>query len=101
MTRGSPEPSQKGGKIRSCRTRGAPEPSLRVRSHGTHGDVEAHLGWEAGPRAAGHMVAPAPTSAGRLDLVLLDTWRHVCARLAPCLDLKLVPLVTRTAAYRQ
>jgi hypothetical protein len=70
-----------------------------LRSHDTCGDVRARLGWEAGPRAAGHMAAPKPTSAGRQDPVLQDTWRRLGACPAPSLDLKLIRRGTRSARY--
>jgi hypothetical protein len=72
-------PPLQGGRIRSCRTRGAPEPSptgrqglelgytwrrrspsyqgCKIRSHWTHGSPGAHLAWEAMFGATGHVVA--------------------------------------------
>jgi hypothetical protein len=38
----------------------------------------------------GHVAALEPSSAGRRDLELWDTWQRVASRLAPCPDLKLV-----------
>jgi hypothetical protein len=64
-------------------------------------DIGAHLGWKAGLRAAGHVVAPEPTWAGRQDPMLLDTWRRVDAHPVSCLDLKLARRSTRSAGYRQ
>jgi hypothetical protein len=48
MTRGSQEPSLQRGRIQSCRTRGALEPSQRVWNHGTRGGARALLIREAG-----------------------------------------------------
>jgi hypothetical protein len=42
----------------------------RTRSHGTRGSTGAHLGREVRSGAAGHVVAPEPTSAERCDLKL-------------------------------
>jgi hypothetical protein len=128
MMHGSVEPSQLGGRIRSRRTHDALEPSPWVQSQGTRGDVGAHLDWKAGPRAAGHVATPKPTSTWRQDPVLLDMWQHVGAHLGwkagpratghvvalvlldmwrrmgahpiPCLDLKLVRMGTWSARYR-
>jgi hypothetical protein len=50
--------------------------------------------------AAGHVVAPEPTSAGRCGLKLQLTWQRVVARLAPCLALELVCGSTRSSGYR-
>jgi hypothetical protein len=50
MTHGNPEPSQQGG---------------RIQSHGTHGNIRAHLNREARSEAIGHVAASEPTSARR------------------------------------
>jgi hypothetical protein len=70
--------------------RGSPEPSQWVWCLGTHGGAGAHLGWEAGFKVVGHMAASDLTSAGRLDPMPRDTWWHVVAHPALCLDVKLV-----------
>jgi hypothetical protein len=46
------------------------------------------------------MTALEPTLAGRQGLILQDTWWHVVARLAPCVDLKLVCRGTWSVGYR-
>jgi hypothetical protein len=56
---------------------------------------------EVRSRAAGHVVAPEPTSAGRCGLKLQLTWQHVDARSASCLDLELVCGGTRSSGCRQ
>jgi hypothetical protein len=81
----------------SRRTRGALEPSQRVRSHDTRGGAGALLIREVGSGAAGHMVASESTSAEGQGPVLQGTWRRVGARHAPYLDLKLVRWGTRSA----
>jgi hypothetical protein len=45
-----------------------------VRSHGPHGSTGAHLSEEVRSEAAGHVVAPEPTSAGRCGLKLQLVW---------------------------
>jgi hypothetical protein len=85
MTRDSPEPSQQGGRIQSCRTSGATEPSQWVRSHITRGGVRAFLNKEAGSGATGHMAASEPTLAGRQGPVLQGTWQRMVARPIPVL----------------
>jgi hypothetical protein len=97
-------PPLQGSRIRSCRTRGAPElspvgrrgPKLwymwwrwspfyqggGIRSHWTHDSPGAHLGWDVGS-------------------VLQGTWRHVDACPTSYLDLKLLCRSTRSAGCRQ
>jgi hypothetical protein len=98
--RGSPESSIQGGRIRSHRTRGTPEPSQQVWSHDKCGGFRALPIREARSGATGHVVASEPTLAGRKVPVLYDTWWHVGARPAPCLDLKLVCRGTQSIGYR-
>jgi hypothetical protein len=54
-------------------TRGVPEPSQWVWSHDTRGDIRAYLGWEAGSKAARHVVVSEPAVAGGQGPVLQDT----------------------------
>jgi hypothetical protein len=57
----------------------APEPSHRggrVRSHRAHGSIGALSRRMAGSRAMVHVVTPEPFLAGRRGLENLDTWRH-------------------------
>jgi hypothetical protein len=51
-------------------TRGAPEPSQQIRSHGTPDGTGDLPSWEAGSGAKGHVAAPEPTSIKRQNLVL-------------------------------
>jgi hypothetical protein len=78
-----------------------PSQEGRTRSHGRRRSVGAHLSKEARFGAAGHVVAPEPTSAGRCGPKLQLTWQRVDARHAPCLDLELVCGGTRFSGYRQ
>jgi hypothetical protein len=50
----------------------------------------AASGRPAGAGAAGHVVAPEPTSAGRQDPELQLTWQRVDTRPAPYLNLELI-----------
>jgi hypothetical protein len=70
-------------------------------SHRTRGGPGAASGWAAGAGAAGHVAAPAPTSAGRRGPELQLTWQRVYTRSAPCLDLELVCGGTLSSGYRQ
>jgi hypothetical protein len=78
-----------------------PSQEGRARRHETCGGAGAHLSKEARSGAAGHVVVPEPTSAGRCGLKLQLMWQRVDARPAPCLDLELVCGGTRYSGYRQ
>jgi hypothetical protein len=78
-----------------------PEPSQRVWSHSTRDGAGVFLTREAGFGAIGHVVAPEPTSAGRQDPELWDTWRRTVACPTLYLDLKLVHGGTRSVGYLQ
>jgi hypothetical protein len=70
--------------------RSSPQQGGEVRGHGTRGNVRAYLSMEARSGAAGHVVTPERTSAGRCDPKLQLTCQCVDARPGPCLDLDLV-----------
>jgi hypothetical protein len=72
-----------------------------VRGHGTRGSVGARLDRELRSGAVGCVIAPEPITTGRLGSRLQDTWQHVHARPAPCLDLKPVCGGIRSIGYRQ
>jgi hypothetical protein len=61
-----------------------------ARGHEPRDSTGAHLSKEVRSRAAGHMTAPEPTSAGRCGLKLQLAWQRVDAHPALCLDLELV-----------
>jgi hypothetical protein len=90
----SPEPTSVGRRDLEPRDtwqyRSPPQQGGEVRSRGTHGSAEAHIGREARSRAVGHMAAPEPILTGRRGLKLMDTWQLVDVHIAPCFDLKLV-----------
>jgi hypothetical protein len=67
----------------------------------TRGSTRAHLSKEVRSRAAGHMVAPEPTSAERCGLKLQLVWQRVDARPTTCLDLELICGGTRSSGCRQ
>jgi hypothetical protein len=69
--------------------------------HGPRGNTGAHLNKEVRYRAAGHVAAPKPTSAGRCGPKLWLTWERVDARPAPYLDLELVCGGTQSSGCRQ
>jgi hypothetical protein len=77
------EPFLSGGGIQSRWTHGAPEPSQRVRSHGTHGCAEALLIMEAGFRAAGHVVHQSPPSGSRAMVHVAATEPFLSRRQDP------------------
>jgi hypothetical protein len=77
-----------------------PSQEGRARSRGTRGSTGAHLSKEARFGAAGHVVAPEPTSVGRCGLKVQLTWQRVDARPAPCPDLELVCGGTWSSGYR-
>jgi hypothetical protein len=81
--------------------RSSPRQGGKVQSRGTRGSAGAHLSKEARSGAAGHMVAPEPTSVGRCGLKLQLTWQRVDVHLAPCLDIELICGGTRSSGYRQ
>jgi hypothetical protein len=62
----------------------------RAQSHVTRGSAGTHLDREVRSRAAGHMAALEPTSAGRCGPKLQLARQRVDACPAPCLDLELV-----------
>jgi hypothetical protein len=70
------------------------------RGHGPCGSTGAHLNKEVMSGAAGHVVAPEPTSAGRCGLKLQLAWQRIDACPAPCLDLELVCEDTRSSGCR-
>jgi hypothetical protein len=60
----------------------APELSSRegsARSHGTHGRIRAHLNKEVMSGAAGYVMTPKSTSAGRCGPKLQRMWQRVNA----------------------
>jgi hypothetical protein len=67
-----------------------PEPGDESWSHGTHGGYGATLCQEAGAGATGRVAALELPRAGTQELGPRDTWAHLSARLALCLDLELV-----------
>jgi hypothetical protein len=85
-------PRLQGGRIQSCRTCGAPKPSLRGRQ-----DPEQQDMWrtralpckEAGYEATGHMVALELTMAGRQGPVLQDLYVYPVCRVLKILILGL------------
>jgi hypothetical protein len=56
--------------------RSSPQQGGEVLDHGTRGSAEAHLDKEARSVAAGYVAAPKPTSAGRRDPKLRNTWQR-------------------------
>jgi hypothetical protein len=78
----------------------SPHQGGKIWSRGTRGSTRAHLSKEARSGAAGHVVAPEPTSIGRCGLKLQLSWLRVDARYAPCLDLEFVCGGTRCSGYR-
>jgi hypothetical protein len=81
---------------RSCPGLGSGSWSRRSR-----GGPGAASDWVEGAGAAGHVAAPAPTSAGRRGPELQLAWQGVYTRPAPCLDLELVCGGTWFSGYRQ
>jgi hypothetical protein len=77
----------------------SPRQGGKYRSRETRGSAGAHLSKEVRSRAAGHMVAPEPTSAGRCGPKLQLMWQCMDARPAPCLDLELVCGGTWSSRY--
>jgi hypothetical protein len=101
----APEPTlvgRRGLELRNAwRRRSSTQQGDEVRGHGPHGSTGAHLSKEVRSGAAGHVVAPKPTSAGRCGPKLQLMWQCVDARPAPCLDLELVCGGTRSSGCRQ
>jgi hypothetical protein len=58
------------------RCRSPPQQGGRVWDRRTRGSTGAFLSREVGSRAAGHVAAPEPSSAGRPGPGLWDTWRR-------------------------
>jgi hypothetical protein len=73
---------------------------VKAQSRGIRGSAGCHLSMEARSKAAGHVVASEPTSAGRCVPKLQLTWQCVDGCPAPCLDLELVCGGTRSSGYR-
>jgi hypothetical protein len=88
----APEPSSAGRRgpelLDTWRRRSPPEQGGGVWSYRTHGGSGALLSWKVGFGAAGHVTTLEHSSTGRWGLELQDTWQHVVAHHAPCLDLK-------------
>jgi hypothetical protein len=100
MTRGSPEPSQQGGSIQAVGHTVLQSPPNRFGATGHMATSEPTMaGWWV-PEPLDTWQPLEPTSAGRLDPVLQDTWWRVGAYPVPCLNLKLVPSGTRSTGYR-
>jgi hypothetical protein len=92
--------SRQGPELRDTwQCRSSPQQVGEVWDHGTHGSTGAHLSKEARSGAAGHVVAPEPTSTGRCGLKLQLMWSHMDTRPAPCLDLELVCRGTQSSGY--
>jgi hypothetical protein len=61
-----------------------------VQGHEPRDSTRAYLNKEVRSRAAGHVVAPEPSSTGRCDLKLQLAWQRMDARHAPYLNLALI-----------
>jgi hypothetical protein len=79
----------------------SPRQGGEVRGRGTCGSTRARLAKEVRSRAAGHVVAPEPTSVGRCGPKLQLAWQRMDARPIPCLHLELVCGGTRSSGCRQ
>jgi hypothetical protein len=84
-----PEPTsagRQGPELRNMwRHRSSTQQGDEARGHKPCGSTGAHLSKEVRSGAAGHMVAPEPTSAGRCGPKLQLAWQRVDAHSAPCL----------------
>jgi hypothetical protein len=90
----TPEPTSAGRRgpelSYTWRRRSSTQHEDEAWGHGARGSTGAHLSKEVRFGAAGHVVAPEPTSAGKCGPKLQLAWQRVDARPAHCLDLKLV-----------
>jgi hypothetical protein len=101
----APEPTSTGRRGPELRNvwlrRSSTQQGDEDRGHGPRGSTGAHLSKEVRSGAAGHVVAPELTSAGRCGPKLQLAWQRMDARPAPCLDLELVCGGTRFSGCRQ
>jgi hypothetical protein len=101
----APEPTSTGRRGLELRNvwwrRSSTQQEDEAWGHGPRGSTGAHLSKEVRSRAAGHVAAPKPTSAGRCGPKLQLTWQCVDTRPASCLDLELVCGGTWSSGCRQ
>jgi hypothetical protein len=101
----APEPTstgRRGPELRNVwRRQSSTQQGDEARGHGPRGSIRAHLSKEVRSGAAGHVVAPEPTSAGRCGLKLQLAWQRVNAHSTPCLNLEHVCGGTQSSGCRQ
>jgi hypothetical protein len=101
----APEPTSAGRRGPELRNtlqhRSSTNQGGEARGHGPRGSTGAHLSKVVRSGAAGHVVAPKPTSVGKCGPKLQLAWQRVDARPTPCFDLELVCGGTCSSGCRQ